>query len=90
MLPKSNFRFYRDTGTALLGNLNRKQTDRVRKNIIGVFKDIGFSLGIETSLKEVDLLDVSLNLQNGTYRPYKKPNDRLPHIQKQKQTPNSI
>ena len=42
MLPKSNFRFYRDTGIALLGNLNRQQTDRVRKNIIGVFKDIRF------------------------------------------------
>ena len=42
------------------------------KNIIRVFKDIGFSLEIETYLKEVNFLDVLLNLQNGTYRPYKK------------------
>ena len=29
---------------ALLRNLNRQQTDKVRKNIIAVFKDIRFSL----------------------------------------------
>ena len=79
-LPKSNFVQYRDDGLALLRYLNGKETDKVRKNIIRVFKDIGFSLEIETNLKEVDFLDVSLNLQNGTYQPYKKPNDRLLYI----------
>ena len=64
--PKSNFRLYRDDGLALLRNLNGHQTDRVRKNVIGVFKAIGFSLEIETNLKEVDFLDVSLNLRHGT------------------------
>ena len=76
-LPKSNFVQYGDDGLALLRYLNGKETDKVRKNIIRVFKDIGFSLEIKTNLKEVDFLDVSLNLRNGTYRPYKKPNDRL-------------
>ena len=77
LLPKLNFGLYRDDGLALLRNFDGQQTDKVRKNIIGVFKDIGFSLEIETNLKEVDFLDFSLNLRNGTYRPYKKPNDRL-------------
>ena len=77
ILPKSNFRLYRDDGLALLRNLNGQETDKVRKNIIRVFKDTGFSLKIETKLKEVDFLDVSLNLRNGAYRPYKKPNNRL-------------
>ena len=80
VLPKSNFGIYRDDGLALLRNLNGQETEKVRKNIIRVFKDIAFSLEIETNLKEVDFLDVSLNLQNGTYRPYKKPNDRLLYI----------
>ena len=82
---------------ALLRNLNGQQTDKVRKNI-RIFEDIGFSLEIETNLKEVDFLDVSLNLQNRTYRPYKKPNNNLlyshslsnhsPNVIKQ--IPNSI
>ena len=65
---------------ALLRNLNGQETGKVRKSIIGVFKDIGFSLEIETNLKEIDSIDVSLNLRNGTYRPYKKSNDKLLYI----------
>ena len=34
-------------------------------------------MDINTSLREVDFLDVTLNLQNVTYRPYKKPNNNL-------------
>ena len=51
---------YRHDGPALLRNLNRQETDKVRKNIIGVFKDIGFSLEKENNLKEVDFLHVHL------------------------------
>ena len=80
ILPKSNFGLYRDDGLALLRNFNGQETDKVRKNITRVFKDIGFSLDTETNLKKVDFLDLSLNLPNGTYRPYKKPNDRLLYI----------
>ena len=90
ILPKSNFGLYQDNGLALLRNLNGQQTDKVRKNIIGVFKDIGFSLEIETNLKEVDFLDISLNLRNGTYRPYKKPNDRLLYIHSLSNHPPNI
>ena len=69
-----------------------------RKTIIKIFKDIGFSIDIQTNLKEVDFLDVTLNLQNGTYRPYKKANDKLLYIHSSsnhppqiiKQLPNSI
>ena len=98
ILPKSNFGLYRDDGLALLRNLIRKETDTVRRNIIGVFRNICFSLEIEINLKEVNFLDVSLNLRNGTYRPYKKPNDKLLYIHSLsnhppnviKQIPNSI
>ena len=34
---------YRHDGPALLRNLNRQETDKVRKNIIRVFKDIGLA-----------------------------------------------
>ena len=88
----------RDDGLALLRNLNRQETDKIRKNISRVFKDIGFSFDIETNLKEVDFLDISLNLRNGTYRSYKKSNARLLYIHSLsnhpsnviKQIPNSI
>ena len=55
--------------------------DEKRKIIIKSFKDIAFSVDIQTNIKEVDFLDITLNLQNDTYRPYKKPNDKLLYIQ---------
>ena len=33
-----------------------------------------------TNLVEVNFLDVTFNLKNGSYRPYKKPNDELKYI----------
>ena len=47
----------------------------MRKNIIETSKDIGFAIDVETNLKIVDFLDTTFNLNNGTYRPFKKPND---------------
>ena len=72
ILSKTNFGLYRNNGLILLRNLNDQQIDKKRKTIIKMFKDIGFSIDIQTNLKEVDFLDITLNLQNGTYRPYKK------------------
>ena len=34
----------------------------------------------ETNLKISDFLDMTFNLINSSYKPYKKPNDKLPHI----------
>ena len=98
ILSKTNFGLYRNNGLILLRNLNDQQIDKKRKTIIKMFKDIGFSIDIQTNLKEVDFLDITLNLQNGTYRPYKKANDKLLYIHSSsnhppqiiKQLPNSI
>ena len=78
--------------------MNGQKTDKIRKQVIKLFKDAGFLLEIETKLKQVDFLDVTLNLNTGLYLPYKKPNDKLLYIntssnhhpQVIKQLPNSI
>ena len=98
ILPKTNFELYRHDRLILLRNLNSQHMDKKRETIIRTFTDIGFSIDIQTNLKEVHFLDVTLNLQNGTYRPYKKANEKLLYIhslsnhppQIIKQLPNSI
>ena len=45
-----------------------------------MFKEIGFKIEIETNLKIVNFLDVTFNLADSTYRPYRKPNDNLLYI----------
>ena len=53
---------YWDDGLILLRNLNGQQMDKKRKTFIKIFKDIGFSIDIQTNLTEEDFLDVTLNL----------------------------
>ena len=79
-IVKEDTGLYRDDGLTVLRNTNKQQTDKARKDIIKIFKEIGFNIEIETNMKEVDFLDVTFNLTNGTYRPYKKENDKLMYI----------
>ena len=58
-------------------NENGEKTDRNRKELIKIFKEIGFKIEIKINLKVVDFLDINFNLSNGTYKPYRKPNDKL-------------
>ena len=75
LINKEDCGLYRDDGLLILRNVNGQQIDEMRKNIMKTFKDIGFTIDVETNLKILDFLDIKFNLNNGTYRPYKKPND---------------
>ena len=81
---------YRDDGLIVLKNYNGQKTDNARKSIVKTFKEVGFQIEIETGLKEVNFLDITLNLVNGTYRPYKKPNDKLQYIHKLSNHPPQV
>ena len=70
----------RDSGLVVLNKVTSQKTDKIRKTIIQIFKDNGFSIGIVTNLVEINFLDVIFNLRNGSYRPYKRPNDKLKYI----------
>ena len=75
IIKKNDYGLYRGDGLVILRNVNGQQIDRSRKNIIKIFKDVRFSIDIETDSKVVDFLDVTFNLNNGIYKPYKKLND---------------
>ena len=44
---------YRDEGLILLRNVNGKKMDRVRKNVIKIFKKVGFKTEIQIHLQTV-------------------------------------
>ena len=77
ILSKDNIGLYRDDELFILRKINKQQTDKLRKKIISIFKNIDFKIEIVTNLTEADFLAVTLNLENNTYRPYKKSNDKL-------------
>ena len=64
--------------------------DRVRKNVIKIFKEVGFKIEIQTHLKIVNFLDVTFILANGTYRPYKKANESLLYINTSSNHPSQV
>ena len=77
ILSKDNMGLYRDDGLFILRKINKQQTDKIQKKIISIFKNINFKIEVVTNLIEVDFLDVTFNLENNTYRPYKKPIDKI-------------
>ena len=80
IIDKNNFGLYRDDGLILLRNVNRLNMDRIRKNVIKIFKEVGFETEIKTNLKIADFLKVTFNLTNDTYRPYQKLIDPLIYV----------
>ena len=80
LINKEDCGLYRDDGLLILRNVNGQQIDRIRKKITKTLKYIGFAIDIETNSKIVDFTGTTFNLNNGTYRPYKKPKDLLLYI----------
>ena len=80
IIGKKNAGLYRDDGLVVLRNMTARRTDKTRKIIIKMFKEVRFQLEIKTNLKKVKFLDVTFSLITGLYTPYKKPNDNLLYI----------
>ena len=51
-----------------------------KKTFQKIFKNKGLDIIINCNMKIVNYLDVTLNLNDGSYRPYKKPNDETNYI----------
>ena len=90
LISKKDCGLYRDDWLLTLRNVIDQQIDRMRKNIIKTIKGIGFAIDVEHNYKIADFLDITFNLNNGTYRPYKKPNDLLLYINKSSNHPPEI
>ena len=90
LIEKKKFDLCRDDGLILFKNTNGREVDQIRKKVIKIFKDVRFKIEIKTNLKIVDFLDVPLNLSNGTYSPYKKPNDQLLYVRTSSNHPPQI
>ena len=79
-LNKQSSGLYRDNEMVLLRNTSKQTTDQIRKDIIEILKNSGFKIKIKTNLHIVDFLDITFNLLDGTYKPYKEPNDLLFYV----------
>ena len=81
---------YRDNGLVIFLKINKQQTDITRKKMISIFKNIDFETEVVTNLTEAGFLDVTFNLENTTYRRYKKRKVKLIYIDVPSNHPQQI
>ena len=87
---RNNVELYRDDGLVLLKNASGPQSERTRKDITREFKRQGLNISISANLKICNFLDVTLNLTDGSYYPYRKPNNETLYIDTNSNHPPTI
>ena len=74
----------------MLRNLKGPKIERLRKNVVKIFKDCGLSITSKKILKIVDYLDVTFDLQNNIYKSYGKPDNLPVYIHRHSNHPPTI
>ena len=86
---KINIGLYRDDGLAVSSSTPR-QIDMQKKKIQKIFNNLGLKITIEPNQKQVNFLDITMDLQSETYKPYIKPNTTPLYVHQQSNHPPSI
>ena len=77
-------------GLSCFQDLTGRQAEITKKKICKLFEENGLKITIDANLKVTDFLDVTFNLKNGKYYPYRKPNNEPLYINAQSNHPPSI
>ena len=89
--PQINLGLYRDDGLGALKKTPKNKLEKLKKDLHKFFKDeFELAITIETDLTVVNFLDVTFDLHNGKFYPYRKPNDRPMYIHKHSNHPPHI
>ena len=87
---KDNIGSYRDHGLSEFKNYNGYQYDKVRKEMIDLFKQHYLNLEIKCNLKIVDYLDITFDLTTGLFKPCNKTNNIARYVNEKSNHPPSI
>ena len=77
---RNNIRLSRDDGLAVFENTSGPQSEKTKKTFQKMFKNKDLDFIINCNMKIVNYIDVTLNLNDGSYRSYKKPNEETNYI----------
>ena len=76
----NNIGLYKDDGLAVFKNTSGPQSEKIKKTFQKMFKNKCLDVIINCNMKIVNYLGVTLNLNERSYRPYKKPNEETNYI----------
>ena len=89
-INKNHIGLYRDDGLAILKNTSGPEAEKLKKKLQKLFKEKDLDIIIQCNLKITNYLDITLNLNYGSYRPYRKPNEETNYIHINSDHPPSI
>ena len=75
-----NIGLYRNDGLAAFKNVSGPASEKIKKQVPSFLKQKGPQIIIDCYLKVVNYLDVIFNLNGGSYRPHREPNDEIHYI----------
>ena len=71
-------------------NKSARLADKTRKELHKCLEQFGLKITAEANLHVVNFLDVTFDLNNGKFKPYRKPNDDPLYINRHSNHPPSI
>ena len=63
--PELEFGIYRDDGLAIHRRIPGPRMERMKKDLVALFKSHGLSITIDTNLESTNFLDITLDLGSG-------------------------
>jgi 6-pyruvoyl-tetrahydropterin synthase len=81
---------YRENGLALIKGMSGRVIDNARKDLCKLFRQYDLKITSQVCYQKVNFLDVTLDLKNESYQPYRKPVDEPLYINSHSNHPPSI
>ena len=88
--PELDIGLYRDDGLAVYPRMPGPKLCSLEKRMHAFFNKHGLKCTIETNLKVSNFLDVTLNLTNDSFAPFKKPNDNPLYVHTHSNHPPNV
>ena len=82
---------YRDNGLAVVNTQSKRLCDKEKKEIIRIFNaDLGLKITVLTNQQRTNFPNLTYDLTEGIYKPFRKPNDDPVYINRSSNHPPSI
>ena len=85
-----NIGLYRNDGLVNIKQSSGTHLEKIKKDIIKIFKNVGFNITVDIGVTFTNFLDISLDLMLGRYQVYSKPKTRKMYIHRHSNHPPSI
>ena len=89
-IPEVNFTLYRDDGLGTHKKSPDTKIKSIKNKLKKIFDSLGLEIVVDMKLTKVDFLDVSMDLLEESFKPFRKPNDTPIYVHKLSNHPPHI